>query len=119
MKIINLTQHKASAEQVEAGVFDLPETSILRDVLTFREIPTVENIKNRAQLLAGLALTSNADAAMIGGAPYLMGALEKELKSKGVQPMYSFTERVSVEVQNPDGTVTKTAVFKHQGWVKV
>lgn len=119
MKIINLTQHKASAEQVEAGVFDLPETSVLKAVLTFVAIPTAENIKQRAKLLAGLALTSNAEAAMIGGAPYLMGALEKELKAKGIQPLYSFTERVSVEVENPDGSVTKTAVFKHQGWVKV
>ena len=118
MKIINLTQHKVSAQQVEAGVFDLPETSVLKEVLTFKEIPTEEDIENRAKLLTGLALTSNAASAMIGGAPYLMGTLERELKSKGIQPLYSFTERVSVDIVNEDGTVTKTSVFKHQGWVK-
>lgn len=119
MKIINLTQHQASAEQIEAGVFNLPESSILKEALTFNEIPTKESIENRAKLLTGLALESGATHAMIGGALYLMSILEKELKGKSIQPLYSFTERVSIETQNPDGTVTKTAVFKHKGWVEV
>lgn len=119
MKIVNLTQHQASAEQIEAGVFNLREGSILKEALTFNELPTMEAIENRAKLLTGLALESGATHAMIGGAPYLMSALEKELKGKGIQPLYSFTERVSVETTNPDGSITKTSTFKHKGWVEV
>lgn len=30
---------------------------------------------------------------------------------------YAFSERVSVDVPQPDGSVVKTSVFKHMGWV--
>ena len=56
---------------------------------------------------------------MIGGAPFLMGALESELKNRGIQPMYAFSVRDSVEKQNPDGSVTKQNVFKHAGFIEV
>ena len=55
--------------------------------------------------------------AMIGGAPYLMPALEKELIALGIEPVYSFSERVSEETVQADGSVVKTNVFKHVGFV--
>ena len=118
-KIINLTQHQASAEQIEAGVFNLPEDSILKDALTFNALPTKADIERRAQLITGIALTHEATHAMIGGAPYLMGTLEKHLKDAGIQPLYSFTERVSVEKKGENGEVVKTSIFQHKGWVEV
>lgn len=56
---------------------------------------------------------------MIGGAPYLMSALESTLKEKGVQPLYAFSERVSVEKTTETGEVIKTSTFQHKGWVEV
>ena len=56
---------------------------------------------------------------MIGGAPYLMGALEVALKKVGIQPVYSFSERVSKEVVLEDGTTQKTSVFCHKGFIEV
>lgn len=56
---------------------------------------------------------------MIGGAPYLMAPLERMLKKSGYRPVYSFSERRSVEETLPDGSVKKTAVFAHVGWVEV
>ena len=117
-KIVNLTQHPSSAEQKEAGVFDLPKDSVLFDALTFNELPSKEAIETRAKLIAGIALTNDATHAMIGGAPYLMSALETALKSRGVQPLYAFSERVSVE-KEVNGEVVKTSVFKHLGFVEV
>lgn len=117
-KILNLTQHPASVEQLAAGVIDLPKDSVLFDALTFNELPTKEAIETRAKLIAGIALTHDATHAMIGGAPYLMGALETALKSRGVQPLYAFSERVSVE-KEVNGEVVKTSVFKHLGFVEV
>ena len=117
-RIINLTQHPASAEQKEAGVIDLPKDSVLFDALTFNELPTKEVIETRAKLIAGIALTNDATHAMIGGAPYLMGALETALKSRGVQPLYAFSERVSIE-KEVNGEVVKTSVFKHLGFVEI
>ena len=55
--------------------------------------------------------------AMIGGAPYLMSELEKELWHLGIEPVYAFTKRESVETVGENGEVTKTAVFKHAGFV--
>ena len=55
--------------------------------------------------------------AMIGGAPYLMAELEKELWYRGIEPVYAFTKRESVETTDENGNVTKTAVFKHAGFV--
>ena len=54
---------------------------------------------------------------MIGGAGYFMRPLEEALREKGIKPLYSFSERKSVEKTNPDGTVTKVNVFEHVGWV--
>ena len=55
--------------------------------------------------------------AMIGGAPYLMAELEKELWHFGIEPVYAFSRRESVETVGENGEVTKTAVFKHIGFV--
>ena len=119
MRIINLTQHQASAEQLGAGVFDLPIDCVLKDALTFYVLPTKADIERRAQLITGIALTHEVTHAMIGGAPYLMSELEKTLKEAGVQPLYSFSERVSVEKAGENGEVVKTSVFQHKGWIVI
>jgi len=54
---------------------------------------------------------------MIGGAPYLMSALEAALEAVDLQPVYAFTRREVVERAQPDGSVAKTAVFRFAGWV--
>jgi hypothetical protein len=47
-----------------------------------------------------------------------MGPLVDSLKRRGFDPVFSFTERKTVEKQGENGTVTKTAVFEHVGWVQ-
>ena len=116
--IINLTQHEATPEQVREGVVETRNKEEVRKLLTFEELPTTEEIFRRARRLAEIALYEGAEAAMIGGAPYLMGPLEQELRGVGVIPVYSFTERRVVEESQPDGTVRKVAVFRHQGFVE-
>lgn len=121
MRILNLTQHAPTSAQLAAGVFDAPaevRAKILAE-LNFREIPHRGEIYSRADELARLASLVGCTHAMIGGAGYLMGALECALEEVGVQPLYSFTQREVVEVHNPDGSVSKQAVFAHVGWVEV
>ena len=114
--IYNFTQHAASAEQLEAGVVALsPELEArVRSLLTFDNIPSPKDLYNRAVQLADLAKDLKADTVMIGGAPFFMGALESALLAQGIQPVYAFSKRVSVE---KDGV--KTSVFKHEGFVHV
>ena len=114
-KIINLTQHACSNEQASEGVVEPSNKKAVQAALTFVEIPTKETILASATTLA----QSGAKKAMIGGAPYLMGALEVALKKVGIQPVYSFSERVSKEVVLEDGTTQKTSVFCHKGFIEV
>lgn len=119
MKILNLTQHVATPEQVAQGVFEPADKTAVQALLTFNTLPTGEEISKRAFDLAELAHKAGAEAAMIGGAPYLMSWLETALRHSGVTPLYSFTQRESEEQAQPDGTVRKVAVFRHVGFVEV
>jgi len=115
--IINLTQHAPTPEQLEAGVVQ-PSSEDVRHFLTFDSIPSQEDIERRAAGLAAIAQAEGATAAMIGGAPWLMGELEQALLKRSVEPLYAFTQRESVEKKLPDGSVQKTNVFTHAGFVR-
>lgn len=120
MKILNLTQHKATPEQLAAGVADLPdaEREELIELLTFAVLPGSASLYYRAGRIAAIAAEAGVSAAMIGGAPYLMAPLEDALRRRGIRPLYAFSVRESVEETLSDGTVRKTAVFRHQGFVE-
>ena len=130
--ILNLTQHTATQEQKAQLVVE-PRMckDKIRELLTFEEIPSKEEIEARASELARIAASEASFYAgetdnriwitrvLIGGAPYLMSALEKALREMGFQPVYAFSKRESVEQPQPDGSVKKTAVFRHIGFVEV
>ena len=141
--IINLTQHASTPEQKAAGVFDLQgqELVTLKELLTFVDLPSKEEIQKRAKAISELAYkaaecpacshigdhcgdncngTSNWFwcSAMVGGAGYLLPALVDELKIRGFEVLQSFTKREVVETVSPDGSVVKTAVFRHVGFVE-
>lgn len=135
--IINLTQHKATPEQIADGVVDLPESyrKQLIELLTFNELPTIGGIKARARAIAELVDAFLCDKAteeetplpkhihaMIGGAPYLMAHLEHALKFSlhlNITALYAFSERISTEEVQPDGTIKKVSSFKHAGFIEV
>ena len=115
MKIVNLTQHSASPEQIAAGVFPYIVGAVTA-LLTFDTLPDVAVVVFRARDLARIAKASGATHAMIGGAPYLMAPLEFHLREVGVIPLYAFSQRVSSEEVQPDGSVRKVNTFKHGGF---
>jgi len=128
MVIINMTQHKSTKDQRKQEVIDLPE--ILRkdlvSLLTFNEMPSKEEIENRANSIKELALKAikiiNAEgkevAFMVGGAPYLMPSLVQELKKIG-KVLFAFSKRVTEETTLPDGSVEKKMIFKHEGFIEI
>jgi hypothetical protein len=119
-KILNLTQHQPTPSQQAEGVQAPLEGATA--LLTFNTLPNHTEIRKRARALAVLASDASdgtfKQRVMVGGAPYLMPHLVEQLDALGLQPVFSFTERRSVEKTMPDGTVTKTAVFEHIGWVE-
>ena len=117
--IVNLTQHLASAEQRAAGVVDVAGVIPL---LNFGALPSALEIQGRALALASIAVLAlegqpGYRAAMVGGAPYLMAPLQRTLIAAGIEPLYAFSRRESIEVTGAYGAVTKTAVFRHAGFV--
>lgn len=55
--------------------------------------------------------------AMIGGAPYLMGTLEKALSAKGIEAEYAFSER-NVQSVTHDGVTENKVVFEFKGFIQ-
>jgi hypothetical protein len=127
--IVNLTQHPATPEQRVVGVFDIEGFDLvqLKAALTFEEIPTADEIEHRAQAIAVMAyyelIAKHREdwtvhpRAMIGGALWLMGPLATALRGREIEPVFAFTKRETVEEQQADGSIRKTAVFRHAGFV--
>lgn len=134
--IINLTQHTATEEQRENGVMDVGNSSlkpILVEALNFYKQPTRQDIEAAAKMIAKVAdaylvqlekagaeidRSKREAKAMIGGAPYLMSALENYLNEMGIVPVYAYSERISEERHLEDGSVQKVNVFKHIGFIE-
>ena len=127
--ILNLTQHIATPEQIEAGVFEpsAEDKKTIQKLLTFEEIPTkIEMYIRAAEMLeiANKYFNKHAEEGhgkiMIGGAPFFMGTLQTRLKLyAGYTPVYAFSKRESVDQPQPDGSVRKVQVFRHCGFVEV
>lgn len=119
-KILNLTQHAATPEQIDQGVFEPALKEEVAALLTFNELPEADEIHRRSQKLAEIAEDHAAGKAMIGGALFMMSALESALLSRDITPVYSFSRRVSSEVTDPvTNEVRKTQTFRHLGFVAV
>ena len=118
MRILNLTQHAPTPEQVAEGVFDIEDRSEILRLLNFTTLPTGQEVKDRAARLADIAMELSAQAVMVGGAPFFMPALAEVIDARGIEVLFAYSERVSVETAQEDGSVTKTSVFKHVGFVR-
>ena len=122
-KIVNLTQHTATPEQIAQGVVELdPEDRAeCARLLTFDELPTEEDLWVRADQLVELVKCSPISEpgcwVMIGGAPFFMESLATALRREGYCPVYAFSRRESIEEKQADGSVRKVAVFRHLGFV--
>ena len=122
MAILNLTQHNATADQLAAGIIDLPVDFqiVLKDLLTFPTQYTRDDLEYRAlqihELVRDFCGTSKEvlEGVMIGGMPSFMPVLESVLISKGIKVGYACTERQSDD-KEVDGKVVKTAIFVHAG----
>ena len=138
MLMLNLTQHKATREQIEGGVVDLPaeiagRVSVL---LTFDNPPEGYEMVRRAEAIAkivsevremkdfqtpgvfsGVPMKIRPRSVMIGGAPFFMSTLEAVLIEERYFPYYAFSRRESVEERTADGGVRKVATFRHVGFV--
>ena len=114
--IVNLTIHPLSTDQVAAGIVDTDVN--LKPLLVFSGHIDRMDTLDRAHRLAVIASDMGATKAMIGGALWLMGPLEQALRAEGVMPVFAQSDRIVIETTLPDGTVRKTADFRHLGTIE-
>jgi hypothetical protein len=120
LNMLNLTQHNASNEQIEAGVIE-PSLEIKNKIvqlLTFGELPSRNELTIRARKIALLVVDSKVNSAMIGGAPFFMTSLESALIENGIVPFFAYSNRISEDALQEDGSTKKVSIFKHLGFVK-
>jgi len=117
-KILNLTNHKSTPKQKAAGVIELKpyDDTLIRDCLIFEKIPTRKEMLRRIDFILEVVVKYNVNYAMIGGASYFMPLLEHSLMRMSILPVYTFSERKSIEKQENDGSVRKVTVFNHLGF---
>lgn len=120
--IVNCTRHDATDAQYEAGVVESTENTHekLVEIMTFEEPPDPGEVEERAERFADVVERTckpETRTAMIGGAPFFMGAVEDALVARDIEPVYAFTQRDVEEVETDEG-VEKRTVFKHQGFVR-
>lgn len=119
--IINMTIHNLTPSQKTDGGFEPSEEvkSKIKDILLIANIPTRENLEERARAFAQLCSVINTTGTkfLIGsGTPSIQPMIVRELEKLGIDYVYSHSERECVETHNIDGTVTKNYVFEHKGW---
>lgn len=119
MKILNLTQHSATLEQIAAGVVEPADKHLVQALITFDNLPDANELKAKAAALAQMAAYDRFDTVMIGGAPFFMAPLEKALRERNIKILYAFSKRESVDELQTDGSVKKIQVFRHAGFVEV
>lgn len=119
--VYNLTQHTATADQINAGVVEVPEElrEALLGALNFESLPTNQEVYSSAQTIGRIMEVLNPDFGeiqfMVGGAPYLMAALVTFAPCYDM--VFAYSDRVSEEVHMPNGSVQKVTSFKHVGFV--
>ena len=133
MIILNFTQHKATPEQVAAGVLDpSPDRAkVIKRLLTFDDLPTQADVNYACVFLyqiyelwtieLGETFEGPQDTwpqVMIGGAPFLMPELELRFINRSITVNYAFSKRESVE-NISNGIVVKDSVFRHLGFYTV
>jgi len=114
--IFNLTQHTATQEQLAQGVVE-PNPEVKAAIQKLLTISVDTDLDEVVDDLAWIAVAAKCPHVMLGGAPFLMGMLERALNVRGLNVLYAFSERVSEEVVKPDGTIEKVSRFKHLGFV--
>jgi len=120
-KILNLTQHAATPEQIAFGVVEPTDKQHIQMLLTFNELPTTVELDTRAFALASAASDDPGfeGVVMIGGAPYFMATLEHMFRAFGIRALHAFSRRESIDEVQADGSIKKTQVFRHTGFIEV
>lgn len=92
-RIVNLSLTPPSREMKQQGVFELPTNKRyrLKQLLEFgEEAPTTEEIQGKAESISELAEHVGVTMALVEAPIFMNSAIEKELRKKGIEPVYPY-----------------------------
>ena len=123
-KLLWCSAHTPTQEQL-ISLQEMGELIFLKDInLSMQE--KISNCSSDRTELAKLAkdllelkVSLDCTIVQLGGSPlflYIAGAtINSCLSTTAI--IFAHSERVSIDSPQPDGTVVKTSVFKHIGWI--
>lgn len=113
-------------EQQQKELCQRGELKLLKDLSPelFKRLTNISMLENRKELandLLELAWHEGVNTIVQpAGDPALHVALGMEIQERLWTPyvLFAFSVRVSIDTPQPDGSVTKTSVSRHKGWVE-
>jgi len=108
---VNISNHPSSKWPQAQFQAAIEKGGPIRDI-PFPNVPptaSTEDVRAMANTLA--SKINPGDIVMVQGEFSLTFELSRQLVAKGSQVVVACSERRSIEQPNPDGSVTKTAVF--------
>ena len=127
--LANIITLKDVAPELQAQMSQIPATATLLEIQELAKAIVAEAVKAGAthffitgeptltmwtNLYAGMSSWGNSSIHAWSDDPH--ASITPFFLEKGLVCIQSTTERRAIEVTNPDGTVTKTAVFQHVQW---
>ena len=119
MTIINLTQHDATQDQLDAGVVNLIGEAAykLKQAYRFNYVPSAEEKNRRVREIVQIAIDCKAEKALLDGPAWLTSALERELAVHEISAVYSFSMYPIIMTMEGDGTLVKRQRIKHMTFI--
>lgn len=119
MKLLKLLNHDLTQEQIDELKNDFNVDEIVTispdNAKKFAQV-TLDNYNDVIASVNAEIKLIKPDCMFIQGQPGVVHNIVND--NPDVVSLFAFTERVSVDVTNADGTVTKTNIFKHQKFMK-
>lgn len=122
---ISLMLYLVTPDQASAGLIDMPEDGSLRaaliEALSYNHQPDQEELLRRARRVVGImadyagGMTAlQGRKVILGGFSALMHPLQAACLRAGMQVGYAYPGHCEcVDQLQPDGSVLKTAIFRH------
>jgi len=113
--MVPTTDTKKDLEERAATIVAGCVSSEERVCIVMMHTPSTEQLKDLQECLHSPNKSGWDKVALIGGQLGLMLQVVPRLKEEGFLVVEAITDRISIEEIQPDGTVQKKSVFKHEG----
>ena len=116
-KLFVCISHTMTSEQEQGWEqITLVSSDVKKRTSQISPMATLDEIKKLASEVVSEAVACGATHILCAGEPTLALHVALQAHGLGIVPTQSTTRRESQDVVQPDGSILKTAVFKHVQW---